>query len=50
MADILGHSDIRITAQRYAFALPENKKAAVQLMDKITPINKPVRRLKVVKK
>ena len=48
VADILGHSDIRIAAQRYAFALPENKRAAIQLMDNLTPVDKPVRHLNAV--
>jgi len=33
VADILGHSDIRITAARYAHALPENKIRAIQSLD-----------------
>lgn len=33
VANILGHSDIRITASRYAHPLPENKIKAIQSLD-----------------
>ena len=33
IASLLGHSDIRVTASRYAHATPENKKRAIQALE-----------------
>ena len=33
VANILGHSDIRITASRYAHPMPENKIRAIQALE-----------------